>query len=211
MKTQIPPIGTHLFGNRSENVRSKIRCKWNFISNSFYPDSITCWNKIGPKLRNSPNLKSFKVSIHSLIRPSPKSIFDIHEPMGIKWLYQLRVGLSSLYEHKCKHNFRDTPSDNCDVCNRIENFDLGIFYFTRCTEARRILLHSLYWGEAYFTSHVVLRRGVFFFTRCTEARRILLHSLYWGAAYFTSHVVLRRGVFYFTRCTEARRILLHSL
>ena len=121
LKVPIPPIRTHLFGSRSENVLNEMRCKSNFFSNNFYPDSIRCWNKIGPELRNSSNLESFKVSILSLIRPSLTSIFDILDPMGIKWLYQLRVGLGSLYEHKFKHNFSDTPFDKCVVCNRIAN------------------------------------------------------------------------------------------
>ena len=96
LKTQIPPRRTHLFGSRSVNVLNEIRCKSKNYNNSFYPDSIKCWNNIGPELRNSPNLKSFKVSILSLIRPTAKSIYGIHDPVGIKWLYQSRVGLSPL-------------------------------------------------------------------------------------------------------------------
>ena len=52
-KTPLPPIRTHRFGSRSVNVIKEIRCKSKSYSNSFYPDSIRCWNKIGPELRNS--------------------------------------------------------------------------------------------------------------------------------------------------------------
>ena len=69
LRTPIPPIRTHLFGSRSENVQNEIRCKSKSYSNSFYPDSIRCWNKIGPELCNSLNLKCFKSSILSLVRP----------------------------------------------------------------------------------------------------------------------------------------------
>ena len=100
LKDPIPPIRSHLFGSRSVNVINEIRCKSKSYSNSFYPDSIRCWNKIGPELRNSPNLKSFKLGILALVRPPPKRIFDIHDPIGLKWLFQLRVGFSSLYAHK---------------------------------------------------------------------------------------------------------------
>ena len=92
----IPPIRSHLFGSRSVNVINEIRCKPKSYSNSFYPDSIRCWNKIGPELRNSPNLKSLMLGILALVRPPPKRIFDIHDPIGLKWHFQLRVGLSSL-------------------------------------------------------------------------------------------------------------------
>ena len=78
LKDPIPPIRSHLFGSRSVNVINEIRCKSKSYSNSFYPDSIRCWNKIGPELRNSSNLKSFKLGILALVRP-PKKIFDIHD------------------------------------------------------------------------------------------------------------------------------------
>ena len=139
LKTQIPPRRTHLFGSRSVNVLNEIRCKSKNYSNSFYPDSIKCWNNIGPELRNSPNLKSFKVSILSLIRPRAKSIFGIHDPVGIKWLYQLRVGLSPLYAHKLKHNFSDTTK--CDTRNSIENLEHFFLQCIRFTEARCALLN----------------------------------------------------------------------
>ena len=96
LKDPIPPIRSHLFGNRSVNVINGIRCKSKSYSNSFYPDSIRCWNKIGPELRNSPNLKSFKLGILALVGPPPKRIFGIHDPIGMKWLFQLRVGLRPL-------------------------------------------------------------------------------------------------------------------
>ena len=140
LKDPSPSIRTHLFGSRSENVLNELRCKSKRYINSFYPNSIRNWNKIGPELSNSPNLKSFQTNILALIRHPPKSIFGIHDPRGIKWLFQLRVGHSPLYDHKMKHNFSDSPSDKCDVCKRSENIEhffstvhatlgLGVLYF----------------------------------------------------------------------------------
>ena len=43
-------------------------------------------------------------------------IYNIHDD-GIKWIFQLRVGLSPLKSHKKSHNFEDTPYDTC-VCSR---------------------------------------------------------------------------------------------
>ena len=42
-----------------------------------------------------------------------KSIFSIHNYNGIKWIFQLRVGLSPLKSHKKRHEFPDTPNDEC--------------------------------------------------------------------------------------------------
>ena len=43
-------------------------------------------------------------------------MFGIHDQIGLKRLFQLRVQLSPLKSHKRRHNFSDTPSDWCD-CN----------------------------------------------------------------------------------------------
>ena len=56
-----------------------------------------------------------KLGILWLVRAPPKRIFDIHDPIGMKWLFQLRVGLSHLYAHKKNPNFSDTLV-MCDVC-----------------------------------------------------------------------------------------------
>ena len=50
LKDPIPPVRTPLFGSRSEHILNPIRCKYVSYINSFYPDSIKCWNKIGPDL-----------------------------------------------------------------------------------------------------------------------------------------------------------------
>jgi hypothetical protein len=48
-----------------------------------------------------------------------RNIFNIHNPNGIRWIFQLRVGLSPLKSHKYHHNFQDTPDDEC-VCRYAE-------------------------------------------------------------------------------------------
>ena len=49
-----------------------------------------------------------------------KKIFAIHDPKGIKILFQLRVGLSPLREYKRRHNFLDTPFDTYSCHNNAE-------------------------------------------------------------------------------------------
>ena len=64
--------------------------------NSFFPDSVILWNLLGPDLRGAESLSIFKKNILKTYRPAKKSLFDIHEPNRIKWIFQLRVGLSAL-------------------------------------------------------------------------------------------------------------------
>ena len=66
-------------------------------------------------MRNLVKLSDFKSSYIQLIRPAKKDIFNIHNPDGMKRIFQLRVGLSPLKAHKMSHNFGDVESDIC-IC-----------------------------------------------------------------------------------------------
>ena len=67
-------------------------------------------------------LKSFKSNLTRIIKPECKNIFGIHSSQ-LKYLYQLRVGLSPLKAHKFKHNFDDTPSADCPCSRGAETTD----------------------------------------------------------------------------------------
>ena len=84
--------------------------------NSFFPDAITSWNNV---TSDFDDILSFNVLKTYFIFDSSKekSIVGIHDPLGLRYLFQLRVGLSSLRYHKKRHNFIDTPSDKC-LCNQ---------------------------------------------------------------------------------------------
>ena len=84
-----------LYGQRRENVLHEIPCRTSRFLNSFYPDTIRSWKNIGYEVRNCSSLSKFKSKLLNLIRPPKKSIFGIHDPCGIKLLFQLRVGLHS--------------------------------------------------------------------------------------------------------------------
>ena len=96
---------------------------------SFYPDSVKNWNNIGTQIREAKSISVFKKTMLSIIRPPRKEIFGIHK-YGIKWIFQLRVGLSSLRSHKYNHHFLDTPSPKCS-CNG--NDETTTHFFLECT------------------------------------------------------------------------------
>ena len=72
-------------------------------------------------------IEAFKKQITTLIRPMPKSIFGIHDSIGLKYLFQLRLGLSLLKYDKKRHNFVDTPNDLCECHCASE--DIKHFFF----------------------------------------------------------------------------------
>ena len=63
----------------------------------------------------------------SLIGPETKLIYVIHDSIGLRYLFQLRVSLSSLRSYKRRHNFIDTPSDICHCNQGIEDTNHFLF------------------------------------------------------------------------------------
>ena len=113
LRDYVPNPRPHLYGTNPTNDLYPIFCRNERFQNSFYPDAVKCWNNIGPELRDAPSLSIFKSQIIALIRPKCQSIFKIHDPVALKYIFQLRVGLSALRAHKHAHNFRDTPTNIC--------------------------------------------------------------------------------------------------
>ena len=87
--------------------------------NSFFPDAIASWNIIIKDFDSVPSFEILKGHIISIVRLKTKSIFGIHDHLGLRYLFELRVSLSPLRSHKTCHNCRDTPSD-------ISHCNLGI-------------------------------------------------------------------------------------
>ena len=66
-----------------------------------------------------------KLKTLKFIRPTANSIFGCHNPIGVKLLTRLRLGLSHLRKHKFKHSFQDTINPLCSCGKEIET----TFYF----------------------------------------------------------------------------------
>ena len=62
-------------------------------------------------------LLNILMTSHPLISLKNKSIFGIHDPVGLRFLFQLRVSLSPLRSDKSSDTFVDTSSEICQ-CNQ---------------------------------------------------------------------------------------------
>ena len=93
--------------------------------------------------KKMPELEEFRSHLHSLYRPNIKDTFGVHDPEGLKWLFQLRVGLSPLRYHKKHHNFLDTPDDNC-----------------LCKTGKETVEHFLFRCPFYNTQRLILAQAV---------------------------------------------------
>ena len=84
-----------------------------------------------------------KVIFYLLFVQRKKSIFNIHDPSGLRYLFYLRVGLSPLRSHKNRHGFADTLLDNC-LCNHgVEDTNHFIFLCPLYATQRATLIVSV--------------------------------------------------------------------
>ena len=134
--------------NQSYQTRSgdkflRMHCTTEYFVNSFFPYIIKEWNNLNPEICKSVSYEVFKNSLLKFIRPSPKSLFNVSDSLGIKLLTRLRLGLSHLREHKFNHNFQDTINPLCPCSLESES---TTHFFLRCqnfTDLRKCLMNEL--------------------------------------------------------------------
>ena len=85
---------------------------------------------IGIDFHTCTSLSSFQKNNLNLIRPYSKPVYGVHDPVGLKRLFQLRVQLSPLKCHKKRHNFIDTPWNWCDCHCAPEDTKHFLFHCT---------------------------------------------------------------------------------
>ena len=90
-----------------------------------------------------PTFEEFRSHLHALYQSNLRETYGIHDPTGLKYLFQLRVGLSPLRYHKKRHNFLATPCDTC-LCNTgTETVEHFLFKCPFYTSKRLILAQSV--------------------------------------------------------------------
>ena len=139
----IPMPRRHLFGRYATNDLYQFSCRNLRFLRSFYPDSVIAWNNLDPDTRKIETISQFKSKLLALIKPNCRSIFNLHDPEGVKHIYQLRVGLSPLNHHKKNHNFKDTPIDICRCGNGIESTEHFLLNCLLYTNARKGFFTSI--------------------------------------------------------------------
>ena len=118
--TQIPkylceliPSESHIYStHNSENIETYYNRTYQF-KYSFFPYSIIEWNKLDINLRNAKSFLIFRNALLKIGKPMQNSIYNIYDLAAIKYLTRLRLGLSTLKEHKFQHNFQDCLNPLC--------------------------------------------------------------------------------------------------
>ena len=86
----IPPLQQSQYSLRKQDVIGRIRARTQRFQSSFYPSCLSDWNDPCPEIRLAPTIAIFKKKLLSKIHPPAKSVFGIHDPIGLSYLTQLR-------------------------------------------------------------------------------------------------------------------------
>ena len=112
-----------VYAIRDSDKLKSYYCRTEYFKNSFFPYTINQWNKLDSSLRNLESFTLFrkKLLVSGGGRPTPNPVYNIHNPLGLKLLTRLRLGLSHLREHKFKYNFQDCINPLCICSIEIES------------------------------------------------------------------------------------------
>ena len=130
---------------RTRNVDNipQFNVRHTFFRNSYFPPIVTEWNNLDKIIGNSESFFIFKKNILQFIRPSPNSIFNCHNPKGVKLLTRLRLGFSHLLDHKFKHSFQDSLNPICNCGTDAETTTHHFLHYPLISDERLILINNI--------------------------------------------------------------------
>ena len=137
------PQSNHQYNTRSIEDVTTFYCRIDAFKYSYFPHTILEWNKLDMQIRRSESFLSFKNSLLKIGRPTAKLIYKIHNPIGLKFLTRLRLGLSQLNKHKFKHNFQDCVNPLCSCSLEIESLSHFFLHCHHFTNIHATLLDDL--------------------------------------------------------------------
>ena len=115
------PLINCIYNTHNQDQIDTYYCGTDLFKYSFFPYTVVEWNKLDVTVRNAKSLLFFKNSLSKIGKPIQNSIFKIHDPLGIKFLTRLRLGLSHLNEHRFRHNFQDCLNPLCSCSLEVES------------------------------------------------------------------------------------------
>ena len=86
---------------------------------------------------------NFQNALIKIERPICKPIYNAHNPVGLKLLTRLRLGLSHLNQHKFNHNFQDCLNPLCSCSLEVESVSHFFLHCHYYSSIRSTLLNEL--------------------------------------------------------------------
>ena len=138
----IPTVRSTYRKRNIDNI-PQFNVRHTFFRNSYFPSTITEWKNLDKSIRNSESFSIFKKNILKFIRPSPNSIFNCHNPKGVKLLTRLRLGLSHLHYHKFKRRFQDSLNPICNCGTDVDTTTHYLRHYPLFSDERLILINNI--------------------------------------------------------------------
>ena len=136
----VPDISHHCL-TRSVEKLFTYQCRTESFKSSFFRWTIVEWNKLDSKIQNLSS-SAFKEHLIKGIRPPSNSVLNIHNPVGLKYITRLRLGLSHLNEHRFNHNFENCLSPEC-ICSSENESTLYFFLHYHYIPIRKALFEEV--------------------------------------------------------------------
>ena len=142
---------------RTISTIPQLKVKHYFFRNSFFPSAVIEWNKLDLNICKSESLNVFKNSLLKFIRPSGNSVFNCHNPRGVKLLIRLRIDSSHLREHKFKHGFQDSLNPICSCGNDIETSAHFLLHCPHYSNERSTFLNTIRNIKRHFSIRTICK------------------------------------------------------
>ena len=111
---------------------------------SFFPHCINSWNHLSSFIKTSPSINIFKKRFMAFFEVTPNPVYGVLNPLGLKYLTRLRVGLSHLRAHKFGHNFSDTFHPFCSCAEvDVESIEHYLLHCPNQVIFRSVLFENL--------------------------------------------------------------------
>ena len=135
----------HNYNTRQYDNIESFYCRTDVFKNSFFPYVIDEWNKLKIEIRNVESFPKFRKLLLNLDngRPSCRPIYNIFNPLGVKYLTRLRLDLSHLNGHRFNHNFHDCINPLCSCGNDTESNSHFFLHCRHFTSLRAELMNNL--------------------------------------------------------------------
>ena len=122
------PKSHQSFRTRTNSITT-FRCRTDCYKNPFFPSALSDGFQLDVAIKNSELIAIFKSRLLSFIRPIQSDVYNIFDPIGLKFLAHLRLDFSHLNEHRLRHNFQDCLNPLCSC--RLQTEDT-INYLVTC-------------------------------------------------------------------------------
>ena len=118
------------FETRSKGGYIPFKYKNDKFNNSFFPNTVKLWNNL-PRNLQFKELSEFKICLKSEIKPPKYKHFGKGSKLGNTLLARIRMGRSSLNQHKFTIGLSDSPECLCHFkVESPEHFFLDCFLFS---------------------------------------------------------------------------------